>query len=1285
MTDHWTFTWDAGPDAGGMIVVPYGSHIVGRAPGAAVQCDDAALEPHHLLIEISPDGVLLRQLTGRVPVHVNGEPLVGSVSIVAAARLEIGHSRLTACPGDLTAPGHGPDAANITATPTGGVVVRGPRAAVAWAPDAVRPPARLPDRGETSGGVLPALLALAGSGLVAVILHQPMFLIFGALGAIVAFGTWGGQRFTVFHRRRRDASARDEEVAEFERAVSAQRAGFILHHLAHDSTPVSARQAIEGRTADLWARRGSHADAFAVSVGLGDVAWTPVLDDGPMAPVANGNFGAMALLTDLPLKAEIGAMCRLAIRGNAQRVGASVRSIVVQLAANCGPADVRVVVVTHEPARWRWLEQLPHATTASGRLAVVAESDLLELVAEYDVAPHPHLVVVTDSAELLAARTSPMRRLAVADRSVALIVLVDADDGIPHVCSSLLDLCGPTNARWHPDAALTSLPVQARSSGISERSAVRLVNCLSGLDDPEDLLGGARGIPRDVTLLSLLASYEPAAIAASWMASGADPVPRTVVGVAGDGVVDIDLDRDGPHALMAGTTGAGKSELLRTLVVGLSVTSSPDHLTFVLIDYKGGSTFDACALLPHVVGVVTDLDDHLANRALRCLHAELRRREQLLRVVGAADLAAYRLLASGEVLPRLVVVIDEFAALVSEQPHFLHALVGIAQRGRSLGVHLILATQRPSGVISDDIRANTNLRLALRLHDSADAIDVVGDSAPAAIPRGLAGRAVMRLGPDEVLTFQTARCTTPLASGGSELDVLVAAVCQAAVLSGARPAASPWLAPLPANLPVAEHDVEQGIVGLIDDPDGQRVLPLRWDRTAGNLLLVGSAGSGVTSALTLLGTVASIDGTGTHLYVIDGRGDQALSLFEHSPWCGGVVRLHERERLIRLINRLADEVGRRVAHPTSPRDPVVLLVDGLDAVRSSLDDFETLAESEMLDTILGLGAAHDVVVVCGFDRVASIPSSVLARCSQRWVFHLTDPLDASGLGMVAADVPAPQPGRIFVQSMGLEGQLMVGSLAMPSCVEGPVPMPVECLRAEVDAVDLPAAVQRGDDSLLPLGLRFGDGRVCNVDVPDGEHLLIIGPPRSGRSTALQRMVLAWVAAYPDGWWRIVAPRRTVVGDEHRHRALSEIIDVVPPTGRVLIAIDDAEMVDDVGGALAALAGSRRHGLMIIATGKPDSLRQSYGHWTGVVRRSRLGIVTSASNDLDGDLLGAMLPRRLPIPARPGLAWLVSDGDIVLTQVAVDHAIPAKSCAMPHDIDTVRSPGCFQIPPDFDKM
>ena len=1275
MTDIWTLTWVAGPDAGGVTALGLGSHLVGRAAAAAVRCDDSALEPHHLLIEISSAGATMRQLTGRVPVRVDGEPLVDALVIVAATRLEVGHSILSVCPGDLTAPGQRADPANISTTPAGDVVIRCPRTVDTWAPEALTAPAERPGRGDSTGGLLPAILALGGSGLLAVLVHQPMFLLFGAIGAIAAFGTWGGHQINVFRRGRREAHTHEAELARFEVAIAVQREGFVQHRLATTATPVAARRAIEWRTAELWARRGTHRDGFEVSIGLGSVPWAPMLVDSPRRRpgATGGDLGTTSVLADMALVADIGGACRLAVRGDAGRTAAIVRAIVMQLAANCGPADVRFLVVTHEPTRWRWLQRLPHATTGSGVVAVVAESELLHTVAEFDLAPRPHVVVVTDAPELLAARTSPLRRVVTSDRSTALIVVVGADDGVPHVCSSLLDLSGPIFAKWHADAALSSLPVQVRWFGISERSAAVLAGRLGGLIDPEDPLCGAGRVPRDVTLLSLLPSPEPAAIAAAWIAGGVDPPPRTVIGVAEDGVVDVDLLRDGPHALLAGTTGAGKSELLRGLVAGLAVGSSPDHITFVLIDYKGGSTFDACADLPHVVGVVTDLDEHLADRALRSLHAELRRRELLLRGVGATDVSSYRRIAPHDVLPRLVVIVDEFASLVSEQPDFLHALVGIAQRGRSLGVHLILATQRPSGVISDDIRANTNLRLALRLHDAADALDVVGDPSPAAIPRGLAGRAVMRLGPGEVLTFQTARCTAPVDEGGTELDTLVAAVRRATELVGVRPVVSPWLAPLPDRLPVDPGSVARGIVGVVDDPDAQRVVPLRWNRDDGHLLLVGAAGSGVTSALVLVGTVAATDGSGTHLYVIDGGGGPALRAFECSPSCGGVVQLHDRERLARLINRLASELDRRISNSTSPVCPIVLLVDGFDAVRSSLDELDTVAELEMLDGIVALGAAHDIVMVCGFDRVATIPSSFLARSAARWIFHLTDRLDAAGVGIAAGNVPGPIPGRLVVASTGLEAQLMNGPLPLPVSVDGAVPAPIECLPPHLDAGGLPPGLAVGHDSLLPIGARFDNGQVCTLDVPGGEHVLIVGPARSGRSTALQRVVRAWRDAYPDGWWRIVAPRRTTVGMENRHRSLAELIDAVPGEGRVLIAVDDAELVDDVGGVLASLAASRRHDLLIVATGKPDALRHTYGHWTGVVRRSRLGVVTAAASDLDADLLGAVLPRRLPIAARPGLAWLVSDGDVVLTQIAVDHADePTAAAREPSPFKSSRS-------------
>src|SRR3954453_1004958 len=1009
MTDHWVLTWEAGPDAGGTTVLGDGSHIIGRAAGAAGRCDDPALERHHLLMEGSGAGSVVRQLTGRVPARLDDGPLGESVAVESPARVEGGCSVLKLVRGDLTAPGDSVIPANLTAGPTGSVVMRRPRASAEWDPDPIPVPPTQPERSQASGGVLPALLALAGAALVAIIFSQPMFLLFGVIGTFVAFGTWGGQRMGLVRRRRHDVRAHREQTDAYASSVEAQRLEFVTHRLQNDTTPASARRTIEALTSDLWSRRQEHGDGFAVSLGVGAVAWTPHLESARLDDRGLGDLAAVSLLADLPIMTAIGSTCRMAVRGDHDRARAAVRSIIMQLAANCGPADVRFVVATNEPARWRWLEQLPHATTGADALAVVTEVDLLETIAQFDVVPQPHVVLITDAPELLAARTSPLRRVVVGDRSSALILLVDTDAGIPHVCTSLFDLSGPINGRWHADAALASLPIHVRCAGMSERSARRLVNSLSALIDPEDPLGGAAGIPHSVELLSLLASHEPAAIAASWVANGGDPPPRTVIGVAADGVVDIDLDRDGPHALMAGTTGAGKSELLRTLVAGLASASSPDDLPFVLIDYKGGSTFDACARLPHVVGVVTDLDEHLADRALRSLHAELRRREQLLRAVGAADLAAYRRTATSEVLPRLVVVIDEFAALVTEQPEFLHALVGIAQRGRSLGVHLILATQRPSGVISDDIRANTNLRLALRVQDATDAIDVVGDRAPSTIPRGLAGRAVMRLGPSEMLTFQTARCTRALVDGGTELDLLVDAIRDAAVLVGARPARPPWLPPLPSLIPVNLAETSPGIVGVVDDPDGQRTIPLGWDRSGGHLLLVGSAGSGVTSALALLGSVAATDDSGSHVYVIDGRGDPALAAFERSPRCGAVVRLHERERLIRLISRLGHEVARRVASPSGPRNPILVLIDGLDAVRGALDDPDSAAEFELLETILTLGPGNDVVIVGTTDRVNAVPSSVSAKCGQRWLFHLADPLDATGLGVAAADVPPAVP------------------------------------------------------------------------------------------------------------------------------------------------------------------------------------------------------------------------------------------------------------------------------------
>ena len=228
----------------------------------------------------------------------------------------------------------------------------------------------------------------------------------------------------------------------------------------------------------------------------------------------------------------------------------------------------------------------------------------------------------------------------------------------------------------------------------------------------------------------------------------------------------IDFVADGPHGLVGGTTGSGKSELLRSMVAGLAASVDPDHLTFVLIDFKGGSAFDECARLPHTVGMVTDLDEHLAERALRCLEAELKHRERALRDAGAVDLPDYlRGGAARAAAP---------AARGHRRVRHPHGRAARVHRragrrgpaGRSLGVHMLLATQRPQGAISDNIGANTNLRIALGCKEDGDSTDVIDVPDAAGIPARPGPGYVPAWEPGEVVAIQTALSTGVRAAVG---------------------------------------------------------------------------------------------------------------------------------------------------------------------------------------------------------------------------------------------------------------------------------------------------------------------------------------------------------------------------------------------------------------------------------------------------------------------------------------------------------------------------------------
>ena len=1299
--------WVAGPDAGASVLLAAGSHLIGRAPLASVRCGDPELELHHASLEVLANGTMrLTQLAGCLSVVVDGRPLEGAVHVGAGQCIEIGSSLL-----ELRAVTDDSDAAHADAVCLGRQVaerqasptnpwrtpfVRSPRQIRTFEPPTVQAPQR-ERTGSTvaTSALIPAALGVAGAVAMALVLGQSTFLLFGLMGAFVAIGTWATQRYSGSRAQAKAGRRYEQAQLKFDAGLREQRIAALSFH--RDTTPTlsAALTAMNARHGSLWSVRRSDRDAFTISIGRGDTTVQPrvggLSDDAAPDVVAAIRTASRIDNVAYPVILEPGSVT--AFVGASRVTAGVVRSAVMQLAAASGPADWQLAVVVDNPADWGCLGWLPHSADAVGAPMIVSAHEAGQFVGDLDLDDARPLIVVVDRPSLFSARTSALRRLLASRRDLVVLLLCAAPQDVPAVATRSLFVDEYARGLWRADTRSSAEPAAIHVAAASVAHTLRASAAIAGLIDPE-AADETSAIPRAVGLIELLGlnahdhSLLTEAVASQWTSNGIDPAPCTPLGVAADGVVEIDLASDGPHALIAGTTGAGKSELLRSLVVGLCARLSPDEITFVLVDYKGGATFDACIDLPHVVGVVTDLDERLGERALRSLEAELRRREQLLRNAGATDLSSYRSIRATEPtlerLARLVVVIDEFATLAVQQPSFIGALLGVAQRGRSLGVHLVLATQRPNGVISEDIRANTNLRIALRVQDPADSNDVIGEPSAASLSRALAGRAIMRLGNDEHVMFQTARATGPVVAATghltvreygtvstaatstscvssncdgeqpTELSTLVRAISAAATQCGIEAPHRPWLAPLPTLL--AAGGIAPGALGIIDDPDRQQQPLLQWSPRDGNLLIAAASGMGSTSALLALVAHSLQHQASAELFVIDAMGDSRLKHLEVVSGCATVVELRDRERLTRLLAMLdCDRASRKSRSARSSADSMVLMVDGIGALRAELESSDLFEQLAQLDALIAEGQSVGIGVVLTTTQPGAVPSGVLSQMAQRWVFHLADPGDASALGLRALTLPEAVPGRFVDVRTRCEAQLVAVD---ESIFEDPAPRPIRrtygalgSLPTHLDLAELPATVKSGCDLELLIGMSYSSLQPSVMAVPSGEHLLVVGPYRSGRSATLHTVCSAWQQAHPGGWVASLPPRRSSAREGHVFQSVDAMLAALPACGDALLVIDDAELVNDEHGGLTELVSSRREGVTVAAAARPDALRSAYGHWTNAVRRSRLGLVMAACSDLDGDLLNAVLPRRLPIAARPGLAWMVADGDQQLVQIA----------------------------------
>ena len=348
------------------------------------------------------------------------------------------------------------------------------------------------------------------------------------------------------------------------------------------------------------------------------------------------------------------------------------------------------------------------------------------------------LVVVEDDAPVDRGRLTRLLERG-PDSGVHVMWVASSVQQLPAACRDFMAVDGDHGTTTgQVRLGRHTFPVSCES--LDAGLAAQLARMLTPVVDVGKPLEDDSDLPRAVSYAALIGKDfldNPAAVAERWTENNsvrASAVPnrkdngtlRALVGSKGIEPLYLDLKNEGPHALVGGTTGAGKSEFLQSWVMGMAAAYSPDRVSFLFVDYKGGAAFADCLHLPHTVGLVTDLSPHLVRRALTSLRAELHHRERLLNRKKAKDLLELQREADPEAPPYLIIIVDEFAALATEVPEFVDGVVDVAARGRSLGLHLILATQRPAGVIKESLRANTNLRVALRMADEDDAIDILG-------------------------------------------------------------------------------------------------------------------------------------------------------------------------------------------------------------------------------------------------------------------------------------------------------------------------------------------------------------------------------------------------------------------------------------------------------------------------------------------------------------------------------------------------------------------------------
>ncbi|GAA3638948.1 type VII secretion protein EccC [Microbacterium awajiense] len=1121
------------------------------------------------------------------------------------------------------------------------VVHRPARATVPVEPPAETVLAPPPPLGDHAGGfplqsLLPIVGSLSSITMIVLLRNNPVFVVIGAVILVVALVGGIGMAFTArgnAARQRRVQRERYLDYLETTRATVRERAHD--HRAAVellDPEPAALVQ-IAVDPARRWERRRGDIDFLRLRLGTADLRAVPVrLPDEqnpvqPFDPVMKGSAERLVNLAgvavDLPATVDLDRGGHVSIVGEHADTMTAVRALVAQLAALHAPDDVQLAAVVPPERRDAWVgfDLLPHANRpapvdgrVSARLVAPTLPDLLGLL---------HADLRDRVAEASAARRSGRRA-----RPARLVVFVDEGTatatGFPRL-DSALDLAelGITVVHIVDDRLKEPSAVSARITLADGSAMIEMPGtgepAVTGIRvDPVDTalltvvarpLAGLRltrtsavdaqtSLAPDVTELLAIGDVDDLDLARAWKPRSAGDFLRVPIGVddAGSPVL-LDLKESaqlgmGPHGICIGATGSGKSELLRTLILGLALTHSPDDLNMILVDYKGGAAFAPFAGLPHVAGIIDNLadDPQLTERARASIAGEVVRRQRLLKDAGnAASIGHYRRMRADRpdlpALPHLFLVIDEFGELLTAEPDFVELLLTIGRIGRSIGVHLLLSSQRIEGGRLRGLDTYLSYRIGLRTFSESESA-VVLDTPDAFHLPAIPGFGYLKVDTSVYTRFRAGYVSGPVPDAAApeivvddgpvvaELpaydlpdtaddaadDVTTAmpdepttgrTLVQAAssrLARGVERTRPVWLPPLPpvltlgAVLPSAEREggALRAPIGLLDDPARQTQQPWMLDltRSGGHVSITGAPQSGRSTFLRTLAASLAF----THsprqvsVYGMDLTGG-GLARIEPFPHVGGVATRGHRERLQRLLEELTAMLATRERlfrdrgldsladmrrqHadgrlPELPSADIVLLVDGLGALRSEFEELE-----QPLGQLLERGGSFGIHVVVTLSRWSELRMNLQGLVGTRLELKLNDPGDSQIARKLAATLRADEPGRVLT-----DGKLFA-QVALPLLEEvdgadigdaleriardtatrwgGPGAAPIRLLPENLPPSELPDALDEPD--VIPIGLRQDTMSPVALDLASRDtHLLVLGDSRCGKTTLLRGVV-----------------------------------------------------------------------------------------------------------------------------------------------------------------------------------